>query len=457
MHIGANLKSFIAILDSGINIDQPIFLNKDGSSRVFAFWDQVAGDIVLYNNDINSYLKNNFFISDSNINSQISYFSTYNLQIADLKGHGSQVAEIALKSYLKQINEEDAEVCNLIIVRLAAGTSSKTSSIMRAADFCVKLAEENNAYLVINLSYGSNDGSHDGSSLLERYFDELCENHKINIVIASGNERGTGHHARILPKNFKTDKSEPESNNISTSDCDFLVNDFEQQLYLAIYYSFYDKLSFTITNPAGLSCKIEDGFDIIVLGSDRIATCKNGISPFGKSNEIKLVWVGNTSVTGGKWKISCQADNRLPIMPIDLWLPTSDGLIGDCKFINSDDDISLTIPSSAENVITVGAASKNLLLPTGFSGCGFTRDFRVKPDICAPGEDIVTDSLATVSGTSYSAPYVAGLCAALYEKANSFNYDPWLYGNRMKSLLINLSHGLPSQEIPSKEIGWGVI
>ena len=84
-------------------------------------------------------------------------------------------------------------------------------------------------------------------------------------------------------------------------------------------------------------------------------------------------------------------------------------------------------PGDGVKVITVGAADKNGHI-AGFSGSGPTRDDRIKPDVVAPGVDIISTVPTGVrrpepidvyysreSGTSLSAPVAAGLSALLLQ------------------------------------------
>ena len=84
-------------------------------------------------------------------------------------------------------------------------------------------------------------------------------------------------------------------------------------------------------------------------------------------------------------------------------------------------------PGAAEKVITVGSVDKRNVL-SRFSSWGPTLDGRTKPDICMPGQDIVScrasgtsmgtpvNSLYTrASGTSMATPHMAGLAALLLE------------------------------------------
>jgi len=104
-------------------------------------------------------------------------------------------------------------------------------------------------------------------------------------------------------------------------------------------------------------------------------------------------------------------------------------------------------PGVAEKVITVGASTKEDYLAY-FSSRGPTIDFRVKPDVIAPGVNIVApraggtwmgypinDYYTRASGTSMATPHVAG-AAALILEANSWTPDD------VKNALISTAEDL---------------
>ena len=88
-------------------------------------------------------------------------------------------------------------------------------------------------------------------------------------------------------------------------------------------------------------------------------------------------------------------------------------------------------PGDGVKVVTVGAADSSGRM-AGFSGSGPTRDDRIKPDVVAPGVDIIStvpaglkrpvyvdDYYARESGTSLSTPVAAGMAALLLQSGDN--------------------------------------
>lgn len=87
---------------------------------------------------------------------------------------------------------------------------------------------------------------------------------------------------------------------------------------------------------------------------------------------------------------------------------------------------TISIPTDAEGVITVGAIDKDGK-QTYFSSVGPTADGRSKPDVVAPGVCVVVrgNTMVMANGTSFASPLVAGYVACMLQLKgkNNFNRD----------------------------------
>ncbi|MCB0727185.1 MAG: S8 family peptidase [Ignavibacteriae bacterium] len=115
---------------------------------------------------------------------------------------------------------------------------------------------------------------------------------------------------------------------------------------------------------------------------------------------------------------------------------------------------TLLAPSDGDSVICVGSIKTNKRR-SSFSSVGLTVDGRIKPDVCAFGDNNYAASpgagntgYSTGSGTSFSCPMTAGACAIILS-ANR-NLTPM----QVRELLRTTAD---SAFAPNRERGWGLI
>lgn len=78
----------------------------------------------------------------------------------------------------------------------------------------------------------------------------------------------------------------------------------------------------------------------------------------------------------------------------------------------------ITAPADADSILSVGAVDRNGLRAS-FSSIGPSSDLRIKPDVAAMGlatiAGLPSGSFGSISGTSFSAPLIAGLVAGIIQ------------------------------------------
>jgi subtilisin family serine protease len=445
----------VAIIDSGIDYSHPDFRNEDGTTRILDLWDQT-----IPGNPPEGYYVGTLYPKEQ-INEALQISMPERLSIVpstDLSGHGTHVAGIAAGNGRASNgrNRGVASQSNLIIVKLGASVGEsfpRTTQLMEAIDFCIRRAIAYNQPLAINISFGNNYGSHDGASLLESYISDMANRWKINIVIGTGNEGAAGKHAGGILEN-------------QIQVIDLAVGQYEFTFNLQIWKNFYDRFEITLISPGGTRVgPIPErlGTQQFSIGQTEIYLYFGKPLPYNSQQEIYLEFIPRTDyIESGVWKIEL-VPREIVVGNYDLWLPSGGVLSPDTEFLRPSEQTTLTVPSSAQRAITVGAYNAYNDSLAFFSGRGFPRNAGfVKPDLVAPGVDITSAApgggYRTQSGTSMATPFVTGSVALLMEWGIVQGNDPYFYGEKMKAYLIAGARHLSIERIyPNPTLGFGAL
>lgn len=437
---------YMAILDSGIDYTDPMFRYADGTTKIAWLWDQgKRADAEKGEKPPQGFFTGVEYsrkMLNANLQKNSERLTT------DVTGHGTNVAKIAVQG---------APESELIVVKLdtARGTYPSTVSLLRAFTYVAKKSQAENVPVAINLSYGNTYGAHDGSSLLERFIDNITEVGRNVICIGAGNEGASAGH-------FAGKLSENEIQRIS-----FAMGRYERSFSLQLWKWYADRMDISIRSPAGEQYLIRNqdaGGEAqqAVMEQTKLLIFSGRPQPYRKREEVYIDFIPvETYLNTGIWTIEI-TPRRIVNGELRLYMPSAVVRSENTRFLLPSPAQTLTIPSTAQKVITVGAYNAYVRSYAAFSGRGDADSRRAensKPDLAAPGVNIRIgegEGGAVVSGTSYATPFVTAAAALLMEYGIVRGNDPFLYGEKVKAYLHAGARQLPGYDIwPNDQVGWG--
>ena len=464
----------VAVIDSGIDYAHPDFRNADGTTRILDLWDQTipagsVADPLSEENAEQSFLGTpaGYFLGtefpQEVINRALEQTTERERYAVcpsrDISGHGTHVTGIAAGNGIASQGRYRgvAYESPLLIVKLGTpGERSfpRTTELMQAVDYCIRKAQEYGMPVVLNLSFGNNYGSHSGNSLLESYLDDMADYWRTSIITGSGNEGASAVHAAgTLRENV-------------TEEVEVAVSGYEISLNLQIWKNYADEIAVSLIHPDGSKAgPIQQilGPQRFRLGNTDVLLYYGEPSPYSPYQEIYFELLpADDFIDSGIWTIQL-LPQKITVGNYDMWLPAGGVLNEGTGFVLPSVETTLTIPSTAARVITVGAYDGYFDRAAAFSGRGYTRETnQVKPDLVAPGVDITScapgGGYVVRSGTSMATPFVSGGAALLMQWGIVNKNDLYLYGEKMKAYLIKGARRLPAmQYYPNPVFGWGAL
>lgn len=452
---------YTAYLDTGIDYRHPEFIDENGRTRIDFIWDQNT---------------ENGFYTEEMIQQAIDLPAEEGYEIVpqkDLSGHGTHVAAIGSG------NTGVAPGSRLLVVKLGSpkGGGVKTTELMRGINACVNYAVARGKPLALNISYGTNYGSHNGYGILEQFLEDAAGFGRNVFAVGSGNEGVGRSHFQVTIDEIKERRDMAGGGDAFVAE--LAVGEYQQSFSLQIWKEYQEDLRFYL-RPAGSESAVEirqelravtysfEGMEALVYYGEP--------SPFSRYQEIYLdfipegdfvpegIWEIYIEAVGGEWnEIFDESEGFEWVQDgrVDMWIPVSETLSPQTGFLRSSPESTLTIPSTSSGVITVGAFDQRFNQYAAFSGRGYTwATVQIKPDIVAPGVEIISASpgggYTGRTGTSMATPFVTGASALFMEWGIVLGNDSYLYGEKMKAYFIKGAQRLPGIVVyPNAMVGYG--
>ena len=468
----------VAVVDSGIDYRNPVFQNEMGS-RILCIWDQtLEGDgkevpygRVFWKKDIDQALA-----------------SGNHLEIVpsvDTDGHGTRMAAIAAGNYFPEENFSGAAPeAMLIIVKVkpakkylrefylfpAEAELFQENDIMMGMDFAVRIANDRRMPLSLCLGIGSSQGAHIGKNPLSLYVDYISQYSLISVSVAAGNEGAARHHyaGRL------TDRENQAS-------AELRVGNKEPGFTMEFWGEPPEIYNLSLQSPTGEILDISASLGEVTQELSFVfveTRVKVNYVSIERQTGYTLVYFQFIQPAPGIWRIFVRGRDGQNV-GFHMWLPVQGFISDETVFLKPDPSNTITVPGNSRLPITTGAYNHRNNSIYIHSSRGYTSRDYVKPDLAAPGVEILGPSVrisaafrpglsssvaagtapafSRRTGTSAAAAITAGAVANLLSWGIVMGNYPTMSEASIKSYLIRGAARNPSLTYPNKEFGYGTL
>lgn len=472
----------IGLVDTGIDYRSPIFQNPDGTTRIAGIWDQsvpIEEDVLpagvpdYYPMGGSSYGTE---YTREQINEALASDDPLSLvPTQDTIGHGTFLAGLAAGSSIPQ---EDftgaAPEAELAVVKLkpakkylrdfylipSDAPAFQENDIMMGIKYLRMMADRLKKPLVILLAMGSNSGSHIGTSPLSQVTQNYSGFFGIITVIAGGNETGAAHHFYA---------SIPAGTEYEDVEIRVGKEEAERGFVLELWAADADTYTVGFISPSGERISripiIANNETSIPFLLDATTITVNYQLIEAESGS-QLIFMRFQTPAAGIWTVRVYNTQRFK-GTFHMWLPVQGMISEETVFLRPDPYSTITVPGNSRLPITVGAYDTSTGGIYIHSSRGFTPNQIVKPELAAPGVNILGPSvgrkpgsdtpMTTRTGTSAAAAITAGAAATLLGWGIVEGNYPTMSEASVKSYLIRGAQRNPALTYPNREFGYGTL
>lgn len=451
----------IGLIDTGIDYENPIFRNLDGSSRILGIWDQSIQDGTppqnfLYGTEYTKEMIDQALRSEN----PKEIVPTY-----DENGHGTFLASVAAggadvenqflgaapESLLAVVKLKPAKRYLKEFYLISEETECyQENDIMLGMRYLNELADRYQLPLVICVALGSNMGGHNATLPITGLLEIYANIKNRAVVIGAGNEANQRHHFY--------GKSE-SVNDIKKAE--IRVDSGVQGFTMELWTDIPNIVAISIISPSGeqiprvpIRREVTEVYRFVFEGT----TVSVNYKLFVEKSNSELIFFRVQDPAPGIWTILIE-----PVEVADgifhMWLPVTELLDGEVYFLQSNPDYTITEPGNTVSGMTVGYYNGDDNSIAIRSGRGYTRSEKIKPDFVAPGVNVtgagMRGQFVQRTGSSVAVGITAGAVALMMEWIVYQLGESGIDSIQIRNLLVLGTDRKPNEVYPNREWGYG--
>ncbi|MDP4179052.1 MAG: S8 family peptidase, partial [Bacillota bacterium] len=455
------------LVDTGIDYMNSEFMYEDDTTKILRLWDQTVKS-QKSPADFNFGTEYNSEEINSAIKLEKSGGDPYTIvNSKDEIGHGTEMAGIIAGRGKNSQLKGAAPNAEIAAVKLKQAPKSSledlgifdpavpvylNTDVVLAIKYLFNISRQLNKPIVIYVPLGTNSGGHDGSTIIERYIDDLSEIRGLDVVTGTGNEGDADIHT-----SGKIEKTG------DTKILELKVDEMERDITFSIWINKPDKVSVGITSPSGevidrIPAKLRQTQEVKFVFEGSSVSVVYYLPEEATGDEQIKIRIKNAK--GGIWQFKLTGDYIVD-GTYNAWLPQRALLKENTRFLNPSQYITLTTPSTARKITASAEYNQDNNTVISSSGRGYTRDGRIKPVIAAGGFNVITTAVGggvtTVSGSSTGAAVTAGAVILMMEWGIVQGNDPTLYSNKINAYLARGAAKRAGDTYPNQQWGYGML
>ncbi len=453
----------IGFIDTGIDYENPIFRNIDGSTRILGIWDQSIQDgqppqNFLYGTEYSKEMIDEALKTDN---------PRALVPTQDQSGHGTFLASVAAggadveNQFLGAAPESQLAIVKLKPAKrylkdfylITEETECyQENDIMLGMRYLNDLANKYDMPLVICVALGSNMGGHNATLPITGLLEIYANITNRAVVIGGGNEANQRHHFYAKAESVNDIKK-----------AEIRVDSGMRGFTMELWTDIPNVMAVSIISPSGeqiprvpIRREVTEIYRFVFEGTVISISYKLIVE---KSNS-ELVFFRVQDPAPGIWTIIIEPV-ELADGVFNIWLPVTELLEGEVYFLQSNPDCTITEPGSTASGMTVGYYNGNDNGVAIRSGRGYTRSGKIKPDFVAPGVGVtgaaIDNQFIKRTGSSIAVGITAGAVALLLGWVVYQLGKTGVDSMQIRNLLVLGADRKPGEVYPNREWGYGTL